>query len=65
MIRILLGFYPMLYLIPSKSFINKYLFSDQLQEVENIKTLTKDFHPTIIFRQLYNSDFLINYSVYF
>ena len=52
----------MLYLIPSKSLIKKYLFSGQLQEVEKIKTLTKAFHPTIIFRPLYNSDFLIKYS---
>ena len=52
----------MLYLIPSKSLITKYLFSGQLQEVEDIKTLTKAFHPTIFFRPLYNSDFLINYS---
>lgn len=52
----------MLYLIPSKSLITKYLFSGQLQEVENIKNLTKAFYPSIIFRPLYNSDFIINYS---
>ena len=52
----------MLYLIPSKSLITKYLFSGQLQEVEDIKTLTKAFYPSIIFRRLYISDFLINYS---
>lgn len=54
----------MLYLIPSKSLITKYLFSGQLQEVENIKNLTKAFYPSIIFRRLYNSDFLIKYSVF-
>ena len=53
----------MLYLIPSKSLIKKYLFSGQLQEVSEIRELrTPLFHEVHSHKTPYNNDYLIKYS---
>lgn len=53
----------MLYLIPSKSLIKKYLFSGQLQEVSEIKELeTSLFRYEYYSKTPYNNDYLIKYS---
>ena len=53
----------MLYLIPSKSLIKKYLFSGQLQKVSEIKELeTSLFRYENYRRTPYNIDYLIEYS---
>lgn len=53
----------MLYLIPSKSILNDYLSSHQLQEVSEIRDLrTPLFHEVHSHKTPYNIDYLIKYS---
>ena len=53
----------MLYLIPSKSILNDYLSSHQLQEVSEIRDLrTPLFHEVHSHKTPYNNDYLIKYS---